>query len=176
MELADVEVAEEEREVSFDGVVGNRILAKAGMLFLDYPRTKVYTLGRLPKGEWAGGRYENSLEGISLPLEHGGRSYRYILDTGVSIIIGDRVYGISNARIGNPLNALLGGKPGAISGAVLHGAAMPELLLFPVDMPPEFKADGILGYNLLWDKELVIDFENSMFYMRRGEAASVLDM
>ncbi len=150
-----------------DGVIGLELFLNKGII-IDYPQNKLTIIDRKMPIEydtenWLELKFKVDREGVSIytSIDDGGVK-RFILDTGATISI-IKPKSIGNNKVKDNCNIYLSknGKCRYIKpeNPKLNNSNIGELFLYLYDFPPEFEADGILGYDFLSNKIIYIDFD-----------------
>lgn len=150
-----------------DGVIGLELFLNKGII-IDYPQNKLTIIDRKMPIEydtdnWLELKFKVDREGVSIYTSiNNEKVKRFILDTGATLSI-IKPKAIGNNIVKNDCNIYLskGGKCSYIKpkNMKLNNSNISELPLYLYDFPPEFEADGILGYGFLSDKVIYIDFD-----------------
>lgn len=150
-----------------DGVIGLELFLNKGII-IDYPQNKFTIIDRkMPIGydtdNWHELKFKVDREGVSIYTAiDNGDIKRFILDTGATLSI------IKPKSIGNNIiknNCYIDlDKDGKCSyikpkDIKLNNSNIRSLDLYLYNFPPEFEADGILGYDFIFDKVIYIDFD-----------------
>jgi hypothetical protein len=150
-----------------DGVIGLELFLNKGII-IDYPQNKLTIIDRKMPIEydtdnWLELKFKVDREGVSIYTSiDNGEIKRFILDTGATLsIIKPKSIGDNIIKYDCNISLSKDGKCSYIKpkNVKLNNLNIKELSLYLYDFPPEFEADGILGYDFLVDKVIYIDFD-----------------
>jgi hypothetical protein len=174
--LAEVAGSEDLRDfLPTDGIIGNTVLSRF-IVFLDYRegRAVLYPPGArvsaLDEGEWIAVPFKRSAAGIMLDCAWSGGRGRFCFDTGSStgIVAARRVQPsdiVGEQNIGDAMGGVL--PTAALSDFSIAGAAFGTVELVVKDLGG-LPFDGIIGYNVLRDGRVIVDFTLKKLHFSRG--------
>ena len=173
--FTNVIVKEEKRDFfEYDGIIGNQLLNKY-VLYLDYKEKKIGLFNQEEKqkligmNEWKKINYLNSKAGILLPVKINGKLLNLIFDTGAAVIDNDNSYGLlrKSSVVKQSLFEITKEDMNVVSfkNIDISGNKFEEMGFLQVDLPEQFPADGLIGYNLVKERKILIDYKNDVMYL-----------
>jgi hypothetical protein len=173
--FTNIIVKEEKRDFfAYDGIIGNELLSKY-VLFLDYKEKKIGLLNQDEKqkiigmNEWMVIKYTNSKAGLLLPIKINGKLLNFIFDTGAAVIDNENSYGLmrKSSVVKQSLFEITKENMNVVSlkNIEIAGNKFEEMGFLQVDLPEQFPADGLIGYNLVKERKVVIDYKNNVMYL-----------
>jgi hypothetical protein len=169
--LSNVSISEEQREIPFDGIIGNKLLEKFGVIAIDYRNNTINFYNPenikqdLSGDKWTKISYTKSDEGLTLPLEYNNTKYSFLFDTGNAVFFNTEVYGIINKKVSDKISTTDISQSITMSDIKIDNAYFESLSFYAVELPEMFHQDGLLGYNILQNKKVVIDYKNHILYL-----------
>jgi hypothetical protein len=171
MLFKDILVSEEKRVIPFDGIIGNEFFKKNNALFVDYTNNLVCFSFRIENigqaNNWKKIDFEVNKAGILLQLTIDGNVFNFILDTGMSAIIDNKLFAMMNRNERTEIFSK-GSNTFIINNALVGNYKVKPLNFTYYTFPDIFPADGLLGYNILRNKKIVIDFDKNLLYVWNG--------
>jgi hypothetical protein len=170
LKFLNVSVSEEQREIPFDGIIGNKFLEKIGTILIDYSNCKIKFLKSenintiINEGTWNKIVYTKSNEGIILSLFYNGNTYSFVFDTGNAVFFKNDVAGIISKKLFDKITDDINASRITLKNIEIDTTKFESLSFYAVDLPEVFTADGLIGYNILVNKKIIIDYTNHILY------------
>jgi predicted aspartyl protease len=173
----NVLVNEEKRNfVEYDGIIGNKLLCKYA-LYLDYQDKKIGLInqneigGYINHDKMTNIKYTKNNAGIILLTNLNGKKFNILFDTGAVVINNENAYGLirNNEKSNKSLFETSQDDANIViyKDVEISGYKFEEMGFMKVNLPDQFPADGLIGYNILKDKKIIVNYKNNELYLSR---------
>jgi hypothetical protein len=169
--LSNVLISEEQREIPFDGIIGNKLLEKLGVIAIDYRNNTINFYKSenikncLSSDNWTKISYTKSKEGITLPVIYNNTKYSFLFDTGNAVFFNTEVYGIISKKSFDKISTTKNTQSITMNDIKIDTTYFKSLSFYAVELPEMFNQDGLLGFNILQNKKIIIDFDHNRLYL-----------